>query len=128
MAEVEALAAMASVERNPVRAGGGSQRLGLQMVLSAGSCRGCRSDGKHGCLPLVRVLHSRAVEGRVAPGPPRGGVAEEWFREATRRGLPPGPDDDGKAVLEKYGRDLSLRPVGRPGTGDSGRKLAAVSA
>lgn len=127
LAELDALAAMAYVERNPVRAGMIRQAWEYPWSSAGVHVRGVDDSGL-----LDLTLWSSYYTPERWMDVLRLGIREEaWqarFREATRRGLPLGPEMYVKALSERYGRDLSMRPVGRPRVLGNKGILAASSA
>jgi putative transposase len=113
MSELDALAAMAYVERNPVRAG--MIRNAWDYPWSSARVHTGLADD---CGRIDLSLWSSYYTPERWMDVLRLGIREEaWqarFREATRRGLPLGSEEYVKALAERYGRDLSMRQVGRP--------------
>lgn len=126
MAEADTLAAMAYVERNPVRAGMIHNAWEYRWSSAAVHVRGSDESGR-----IDLSLWSNYYTPERWMDVLRVGIREEaWqarFREATRRGLPLGPEEYVRLLSEKYGRDLLLRPVGRPRKIQYGASLVAGS-
>lgn len=127
MAELDALAAIAYVERNPVRAGMIRDAWEYPWSSAAVHVRGVDDSGR-----LDLTLWSNYYTPERWIDVLRLGIREEaWqarFREATRRGLPLGPEGYVKVLAERYGRDLCIRPVGRPRIFETGAARIAGSA
>ncbi|MGC8881377.1 MAG: transposase [Bryobacteraceae bacterium] len=124
MSEVDALVAMAYVERNPVRAGMVRYAWEYRWSSAHVHVRGVDDTGR---LDLSLWAHYYPPERWKEVL--RLGIKEEaWqarFREATRRGLPLGSDEYVRSLSERFERDLAMRPVGRPSRKEIGRSLVA---
>ena len=124
LAELDALAAMAYVERNPVRAGMVSDA--WQYPWSSARTH-VESGDPEGWIDLS--LWSQYYSPERWREVLRYGIREEaWrerFRQATRRGMPLGPEEYIRMLSRRFGMDLHMRPVGRPRKGAASNALTA---
>ena len=113
MDDRHAWAALAYVERNPVRAAMVEKAEEYRWSTAAAHCQ---EDGLEGRLELGEWRRQYSGEGwrealRVGVGDE---ALEERIREATRRGSPLGSEAFVERVGGALGRDLRARPPGRP--------------
>jgi putative transposase len=106
-------AALAYVERNPVRAGMVAEAEEYRWSTAAAHCREDTS-GRGLDLSEWRRSFSGARWREVLRTSVRGEALEERLREATRRGYPLGSEGFVDRIGSMLGRELKPRPPGRP--------------
>ena len=105
--------ALAYVERNPVRAGmvGAAEEYGWSSA--AAHCGEGTAEERIDCREWARRYNSAHWREALRTSLAEAGMAER-IREATRRGSPLGSDRFVERVGQELGRDLRVKPPGRP--------------